>query len=230
MKVLIGYDLREVAAYKVAERSLRRHASIPVEVEPLRADRLAAAGLLTRPVDNRGGQYDIVSNAPQATQFAVSRFLAFILPQSGWVLFVDCDVVFMTDVAELLQYADLSKAVMVVKHEQVGGEGSKMDGQVQTMYRRKNWSSVMLINTDHPANRRLSLRDINERPGRDLHAFYWLADSEIGELPAEWNWLVRVQPMPQRPAIAHFTLGGPFTPMWEVGQDHDDIWLEAARL
>jgi len=229
MKVFIGYDHREHVAFKVAEKSLRRHASISVEVEPLNSHRLAERGLLTRPVDTRGGQYDIISNAPMATEFANSRFLSFILPQRGWVLFVDCDVVFLEDVANILAHIDPQKAVMVVKHSMPPVSGEKMDGQQQLVYPRKNWSSVMLINVDHPANRRLSLRDINERPGRDLHAFYWLHDSEIGELPGDWNWLVGVQPKPDAPKLAHFTLGGPFLGGWVLGQEHDDIWLDAAR-
>jgi len=86
----------------------------------------------------------------------------------------------------------------------------------------------MLFNCAHPANRRLSLQDVNERPGRDLHSFYWLADSEIGELPDAWNWLVNVREKPAEPKLAHFTLGGPFSVGWP-GAPHDEIWLEASR-
>lgn len=224
MKVFIGYDGREAEAYRVSEKSLKS-VSPTAEVSRLDADRLAAYGLLRRPQDRRHGVYDIVSNAPQATDFAISRFLVPHLCQSGWALFVDCDVLFLSDVAELFDLAEADKAVMVVKHQQAGG-GTKMDGQVQTTYPRKNWSSVMLWNCDHPANRRLSLQDVNERPGRDLHAFYWLADSEIGELPRAWNWLVGVQPM-RDPKIAHFTLGGPWLKDWK-GAEHDDLWLSHA--
>jgi lipopolysaccharide biosynthesis glycosyltransferase len=225
MKVFIGHDPREQAAYDVAVSSLRAHSPSAL-VEGLRLDRLAATGLLRRPVDTRGQIYDLPSNAPCSTEFAISRFLVPILCQSGWALFVDCDVVFMADVAELFALADPSKAVMVVKHDQLGG-GMKMDGQVQTHYARKNWSSVVLFNCDHPANRRLSLQDVNERPGRDLHAFYWLADDEIGSLPGEWNWLVNVEPKPETPKIAHFTEGGPWLPTWR-GAEHDDLWLRAS--
>ena len=229
MKIYIGYDSRERGAYDVAVKTLSEYSKIVPT--PLDTERLAAAGLLSRPVDRRGQNYDIISGAPCATEFAASRFLTPLLAQTGWALFVDCDVVFLSDPEDLLLHADPNKAVHVVKHQQSGG-GLKMDGQVQTQYPRKNWSSVMLFNCDHPANRRLSLRDINERPGRDLHAFYWLADSEIGELAAEWNWLVNVSPKPERPKIAHFTLGGPWLPSWfntPANHDHDELWLEASR-
>jgi lipopolysaccharide biosynthesis glycosyltransferase len=226
VKVFVGHDTREQAAFDVAESSLRAH-RWDAEVIALRLDRLASSGLLRRSMDARGQLYDLPSNAPCSTEFAISRFLVPILCQSGWALFVDCDVVFLGDVAELFALADPSKAVMVVKHDQHGG-GLKMDGQVQTHYGRKNWSSVCLWNTDHPANHRLSLQDVNERPGRDLHRFYWLADSEIGDLPCAWNWLVNVEPMPAQPKIAHFTQGGPWLPTWH-GAEHDEIWLRASR-
>ena len=228
MRVMIGYDEREHKAVEVAIASLRRVAP-DLEPELLCAGKLADQGLLTRVADHRGGQdYDLVSNAPKSTRFAVSRFLTPIIAQGGYALFVDCDVVFCEDPRIMLDQVKADHAVNVVKHNHVPVEEWKMVNQKQTTYPRKNWSSVMLFNCDHAANRRLSLRDVNERPGRDLHAFYWLADSEIGELQERWNWLVGVQPRPTGLGIAHFTLGGPWITGWK-GAEHDDIWLEAAR-
>lgn len=225
MRVFLGWDSREQDAYRVAERSLLTTSGLVAE--PLVADRLRASGLLTRPVDFRGQPYDLPSNAPCSTEFAVSRFLVPILCQSGPALFTDCDVVFLDDVRKLLAHFDQSKPVMVVKHDHIPGVG-KMVGMQQTAYVRKNWSSVMLFNCDHPANKRLTIHDVNNRPGRDLHAFYWLHDCEIGELPAEWNWLVGVQEKPKFPKVAHFTLGGPWLPGWQSAE-HDDLWLNAFR-
>lgn len=225
MKVYIGYDPAEDLAYKMAARSLKKVSSVPFE--PLNAERLRSAGLYNRMIDKRGQMYDFPSNAPCSTEFAASRFLVPLLCQSGWALFVDCDILFYADPLELLALADRTKAVQVVKHYHVG-KGEKMGGMVQTAYPRKNWSSVMLFNCDHPANRRLSLRDVNERPGRDLHAFYWLNDNEIGDLPAEWNWLVNVQPEPDTIKLAHFTNGGPWIRGWQP-QEYDDLWLAAER-
>lgn len=222
MKIYIGYDKNEDEAYTVACKSLSKYSDI--QPEPLEIDRLRSNGLVTRPVDDRGQKYDIVSNAPASTDFAASRFLVPLICQTGWAMFLDCDMLFMADPMEI--ELDPTKAVMVVKHQHSGNEESKMCGMKQTQYNRKNWSSVILFNCDHPSNQRLSLRDINERPGRDLHGFYWLHDSEIGELPMEWNWLVGVQPKPAVPKIAHYTLGGPWFENWESAP-HDDLWLEA---
>lgn len=222
MKVYIGYDAREREAFRVAASSLLRR-SPGLHAQALRSDRLREQGLLTRVHDARGVAYDFASQAPCATDFAISRFFVPLLAHSGWALFVDCDVVFLEDVREIMEYAQPDKAVCVVKHAPLPSVGTKMDGQPQLAYNRKNWSSVMLFNCDHPANRRLNIGALNTMPGRDLHALYWLADSEIGELPARYNWLVNVHEKPRNPVIAHFTLGGPWFPNW-TGAEHDELW------
>lgn len=229
LRCYVGYDPREDEAFQVAVRSLQAYASAMVSVSAIHLDRCEAWGLMHRPWRiYRGSIWDVPSNAPASTQFAASRFLTPMLAQSGWALFTDCDVLFLADVLELLAIADPRYAVQVVKHAPLPTEGTKMDGQVQTAYPRKNWSSVMLFNCDHPGHLRLNLEAISGRPGRDLHAFCWLEDDEIGELPPEWNWLVGVQPKPDRPKLAHYTLGGPWLPGWEAAH-HDELWLEHQR-
>lgn len=224
MKIYIGYDGREQHAYGVAERTAR---SFGCDVQPLYEDRLRTVGILTRPKDTRGQHWDFVSGAPQSTEFAIARFAVPIIAHSGWALFADCDVLFMADPRILMAEANPSKAVYCVKHRSMDFAPVKMDGQAQTQYWRKLWSSVMLFNCDHPANRRLNLTALNCWPGRDLHAFGWLHDEEIGDLPPEANWLVGVQPKPERPIIAHYTLGVPGMPD-RPRTEHDEIWLSAA--
>lgn len=225
MRVYIGYDKREHDAAKVARKTLKETSSI--EPEFLERDGLAARGLLNRPTDRRNGRYDLLSDAYSSTEFSLSRFLVPILCQSGPALFTDCDVVFLRDVSKLKDLFDPQYAVQVVRHNYTPSAAVKMDNQVQSTYSRKNWSSVVLWNTDHPANRRLTLHDVNTRPGLWLHQFGWLNDHEIGDLPPRWNWLVGEQSKPDFPAIAHYTLGGPFTPGW-IPHEHDEIWQRAA--
>lgn len=228
MKVYIGYDEREHRAAEVAVKSLR-HVAPGLEPELLCAVKLVDHGLLTRVSDRRGQYYDLVSNETHSTDFKFSRFLTPMLCQSGFALFVDCDVVFREDPRVMLQEITAEHAVSVVKHQFIPVvPRTKMVGQMNPVYPRKNWSSVMLFNCDHPANRRLSLRDVNERRAVDLHNFYWLADDEIGELRPHWNWLVGEQAPWCEGGIAHFTLGGPWLPGWRHAE-HDDIWLEAAK-
>lgn len=229
LRVFIGYDPGEHAAWQCAIESLKARASGPVAVSSIDLARNEAWGLMQRPWRiYRGGIWDVPSGAPAATQFAASRFLTPLLAQEGWALFVDCDVVFHGDVLEVLRHADPRYAVQVVKHRYVPTETTKMVGQPQLPYPRKNWSSVMLFNCDHPANRRLTLEKINSVPGRDLHAFCWLEDAEVGELPPQWNWLVNVQPEPAGTMIAHYTLGGPWLPGWQEAPN-DDQWINCFR-
>lgn len=225
LRVYIGHDSREQAAYDVAANSAREFGC---QVTPIYEDRLRASGILTRPLDRRGGMWDFNSNAPQSTDFAISRFAAPLLAHDGWVLGCDCDVVVLSDPHPILELCNPSKAVLVVKHQLMPSAKTKMVDQPQTVYPRKNWSSVILWNCDHEANRRLNLQMLNQWPGRDLHAFKWLHDSEIGELPPRWNWLVGLEPKPQDPVIAHFTEGGPWLENWEA-RDTDEIWLRASE-
>lgn len=225
MRVYIGHDTREQAAYDVAEKTF---SAFGCDTQPIYESRLRLSGLLTRTVDRRGPMWDFNSSAPQSTEFATARFWVGILAHSGWALAVDCDTVCLRDPKVIFDLRDNSKAVMVVKHKELPGSGVKMDGQFQVPYARKNWSSVVLWNLEHSANRRLTVDMLNCWPGRDLHAFKWLADEEIGELPGEANWLVGVQPKPADPIIAHFTLGVPAMPGHEH-DEHSEIWTEASQ-
>ena len=214
--IWIGFDQREAAAYAVARSSIRRRLSHHIPIYGLVQDDLRSLGLYRREVEKRKSAvdgditWDIISDAAESTQFSNTRFLTKHLARKGWALFLDCDVLARADVVELFNLADDRFAVMCVKHNFMPLNTLKMDGQVQSQYERKNWSSVHLINCDHPSNRHLTIEMINEMPGRDLHRFCWLSDSEIGELQPEWNFLVRHHvPRLIDPKIVHFTAGVP---------------------
>lgn len=231
MKVYIGFDSREHRAAMVAAKTLRDVTESRGVIEPefLELAALRDRGLLTRLRDERTmREYDLVSNAHYSTRFNVSRFLVPILCQTGPALFVDCDVVFLRDPREMLQEVSGSffPPVSVVRHDHQPTRTVKMMEQAQNAYTRKNWSSVMLFNCNHAANRRLSLWDVNNRCREDLHSFYWLGNTEIGFLEPAWNWLVNEQPKPHNLGIAHFTNGGPFNDGWP-GAPNDELWLEA---
>lgn len=212
MLVFIGYDRREDAAYQVTLASLLACAAQEVDVRPIIEAQCRGLGLYTRPHELREGRlWCPISGAPMATQFAVTRFLVPALAPKGtrWALFCDGDFLFRADVAELFALADPRFAVQVVKHDHRPQARRKMDGQVQTVYARKNWSSLVLWNLAHPAHARLTRWAVNAWPGRDLHAFKWLQDDEIGDLPAAWNWLEGEAPLPVPPKAVHFTRGTP---------------------
>ncbi|AZO29413.1 hypothetical protein [Mesorhizobium sp. M1B.F.Ca.ET.045.04.1.1] len=212
----IGFDPREAAAFAVTKNSLRRNLITPVPIRGLVLANLQAKGLYTRPTSIREGRlWDDISGAACATEFSISRFLAPHLAGSGWAIFMDCDMLVRSNVERLFKLLDPSKAVMVVKHNFQPTERIKMDGQIQSRYSRKNWSSFCAFNVDHPANSRLTLDLINSAPGRDLHAFCWLDDKDIGELDASWNWLVGHSSDEIDPDVVHFTDGIPTMPGYE---------------
>lgn len=233
--VWIGFDPRERDAFTVAVASLRAHATVEFDIRVVDLSKLIAAGLYQRPVERRGqGLYDPISGAPMSTEFAISRFLVPLLSTQfcdepwEWALFIDCDMLFRADVAELFALADPKTALQCVKHRQEAGPAIKMDGQAQTFYARKNWSSVMLFNLWHPALRTLTLQKINTWTGRALHALNWVADEFIGELPPEWNHLVGVEPERLDAKLVHFTLGIPSMPGYQ-SCEHSDEWFAVWR-
>lgn len=232
--VWIGWEPREADAFAVARHSINRRARLRVPVLGLQLKPCRARGLYYRPTERREGQlWDVVSNAPMATEFACSRFLVPRLARSmfggGWALFMDCDMLVRTDINALFDQCYEDKAVMVVKHEHKPAEGVKMDGQMQTAYARKNWSSVCAFNLDHPANEELTPRLVNTLPGRDLHAFCWLDDDDIGELHPRWNYLVGHTEGVRNPGVVHFTDGSPAMPGYETCEYADEWRTELER-
>lgn len=214
-RIFIGRDSMEVEASDVAAFSIRKQDPLAPESRSLELEDLRGAGIYKRPTSVRNGQlWDDISEASMSTEHAIARFFIRFI-SSGWALFMDGDVFLRRPVSELFRLADPRYAVMVVKHPPMVGSGLKKEGAVQSPYPRKNWSSVMLINGDHPANRRLTLDMLNTVPGRDLHRFCWLEDQEIGELPPEWNWLVGHSDPSIEPALVHFTEGMPDLPGYQ---------------
>ena len=203
MKIFVGWDSREDIAYQVCKHSILKRQP-DAEVIPLKQNELRKNGLYWRDIDPLA-----------STEFTFTRFL---IPElcnyKGWALFIDCDIVSTTDIKQLFDQADDQYAVMCAKHDYTPKEGKKMDGQIQTVYPRKNWSSVMLINCEHPSNAALDKKLVNdpEIGGAYLHRFKWLKDSAIGEFSHEWNWLVGVyeEPLDGTPNLIHYTEGGPW--------------------
>ena len=201
--IYIGYDTREDIAYQVSKFSILQR-SKNVSVIPLKLDDLKEKGLYWRGEDKLG-----------STEFTFSRFLVPELNDyKGWALFCDCDIIFLEDINNLFNLKDDKYAVMCVQHDYTPKEETKMDGKQQTLYPRKNWSSLVLWNCGHPSNLKISKELINdpETTGKYLHRFSWLKDEEIGAIPHYWNWLVGwyKEPNDGNPKAIHYTEGGPW--------------------
>ncbi len=217
LDVYIGYDpSASTAAPLVCAASLMNHASIPLRIEYLDLAWLRRIGLYTRTFYEQAGQrYDTIDGRPFSTEFSFSRFLVPMLQSDGWALFMDQDFLWRGDIAGILEELDPSKAAYCVQHDYRPADSVKMDGQLQQQYPRKNWSSLVLWNCSHPANQRLSVHDVNTRPGEWLHGMRWLADDEIGALPERWNWLDGHSPEMDAVGV-HMTRGTPDMHGWDA--------------
>lgn len=235
--IWIGFDPREVPAFNVARYTLERYLSQRIPIYGLILQDLIDAGFYKRPMsiktngDGRLEMVDELSKRPGydgriSTQHAIARFLVPHMAQDGWALFCDGDMLFRDNAVRMFDSLDESKAVYCVKHKHSPKPGTKMDGQEQTRYARKNWSSFIVFNCDHPANKSLTLDLINTAPGRDLHALCWLDDKDIGELGVEWNWLVGHSDPDIDPKNVHFTEGPPDMAGYE-NVPYADEWRDA---
>jgi len=146
----------------------------------------------------------------RSNDFVYSRFLIpFLNNFNGWALFVDGDMICQSDIKELFDLRDDSKAVMVVKHNYETKQEKKYLGNINENYPRKNWSSVILWNCNHSKHKILTPTFVSEQTGKFLHRFSWLEDKDIGELPLEWNWLAIEYEDNTNAKIIHYTLGTP---------------------
>jgi len=217
LTVYIGWDSREPIAADVCKHSILEHASIPVDIVMLKQNDLRKKGMYWREVDKLA-----------STEFTFTRFLVPELNNfKGTAIFMDSDMVLTTDIAELISEVDPTKAVSCVQHDYTPPEGVKMDGQRQLAYPRKNWSSMVVWNCGHKANRKITKELVNdpEITGAYLHRFSWLADKHIGSLGPQWNWLVGwyVEGRDGAPNLLHYTEGGPWFPNHE-NCAYADVW------
>jgi hypothetical protein len=215
LTVVVGFDEREAEAFDVCRASLLRHASVPLHIVKLDQAAIRRAGWYRREWRQEGpDRIDQGDLKPFSTDFAFTRFLVPALSlYQGWSLFCDGDFLFTADIAEVFALADPRYAIMCVKHQHDPVEKTKMGGIVQSRYHRKNWSSMVLWNNAHASNALLTGYVVNEWSGSWLHAFSWLRDEEIGEIPHKWNWLAGVDgPLGATPSGIHFTLGIPTIP------------------
>ena len=196
LPIYIGFDPRESLAYHVCCQSIIEHASVPVAFHPL------ASNLL--------GGFDGQRDGTNA--FIFSRFLVpYVQKWRGWALFIDGDMIVRDDVAKVFDLRDEYMAALVVKHEYKTKFPRKYIGTPlendNIDYPRKNWSSVILWNCAHYANRGLRPQVVEKTETAYLHRFGWIPDDRLGELPQVWNWLEQEMSYCDNAKLIHQTLG-----------------------
>jgi hypothetical protein len=221
IKVFIGFDKVESVAWHTMAHSILRQASRPVAIVPVNLANLR--GIYTRERD-----------AKQSNEFSFSRFLVpYLCDYQGFGVFFDCDMMLRTDINDIFAEVDKDpgKAVYVVKHDYEPRDEVKFLNTRQYKYPRKNWSSVVLWNCAHPANRVVTTDYVNHATAMDLHRFHWLKDDEIGDLNIRWNWLVGEYAEPPADVKnVHWTVGGPYFIEYQDVDFSDEWFKEAARM
>jgi len=211
IQVFIGYDSKEKIAYHVLSESILRNSTKPVAITPIYLPNIKDDFVRER-------------NNLSSTEFSFSRFIIpHLMNYQGWALFMDCDMLMKTDIADLWRLRDDKYAVQVCKHDYIPKEETKFLGQVQTKYQKKNWSSFMLMNCKKCTT--LTPEYVNKASGLELHQFKWLESEElIGQLPLEWNWLVGEYDKKEDVKNVHFTKGGPYFEKYS-NSDYADEWF-----
>ena len=176
--VYVGFDPGEAIAYDVCRHSILSRTREAVDVIPLVQRELRERKLYWRTGDPLA-----------STEFTYTRFLVPALAgYKGWALYCDCDFLWLADIKDLIALADDRFAAMCVHHDHRPTEAMKMDGRVQTLYPRKNWSSLILYNCGHPSNAVLTPELVNRETGSFLHRFAWLKDE--APVPAAYDTVV----------------------------------------
>lgn len=193
--IFIGYDAKETIAYHVCVNSIIRQSTQPINIVPLSLNLL--------------NDYK-ETHTDASNQFAYTRFLIpYLMGYNGCAIFIDGDMVLQEDITNLYKLFDSNYAVQVIKHDYKTKRSTKYLGAKNEDYPRKNWSSVVLWNCAHPKNKMLTTDFVQTASGSQLHRFTWLDDSDIGELPVEWNWLADEYGENPNAKLIHYTLGTP---------------------
>tara|TARA_R100000030_G_scaffold95763_1_gene83420 strand:- start:64 stop:753 length:690 start_codon:yes stop_codon:yes gene_type:complete len=197
--------------YEVCKKSILNH-SDDINVIPLRLDELREDGLYYRDVDPMA-----------ATEFTYSRFLVpYLNDYEGIAIFCDSDFLWNCDINELLKYFYYNRSVLCVQHDYVTKLDTKMDGLVNTNYRRKNWASLMMFNCGHEDTKKLTIESVNTKDFSYLHGMDWT--DNVGSIPLTYNWLEGDYEYKDNPKAIHFTNGGPWHETWSG--DYSEEWIK----
>lgn len=192
IRLFTGYDDREAVGFHVFVSSVIRRSSAPVSITPI-----------------QDLEFTDGSNNFTYARYRVAELCGF----QGWAIFADgCDMLCMGDIAELWGLQDERCAVQVVRNSYSTKHPIKYLGTTMQCpnvdYKRKNWSSLMLINCAAPEWKTMTR-------GPEAHRFTGISDDRIGSLPAVWNVLVDEGQDSEGAKLLHWTAGIPGFAMYK---------------
>lgn len=212
LNVFIGLDSSHKIAYDVCRFSIISNTNLKINVFPINRYNVP---VYNRPIDKT-----------ESTDFSFARFFVpYCSDFKGVSIFVDGDFLFLKDIKNLIDLFDDRFAIMCCKHNYIPTQKFKMDGKIQTIFPKKNWSSLMIFNNSHPKLRTLNPDTINCQSGAFLHQFKFLDEDEVGSIPVEWNWLVGWYKESSEfyPKALHFTEGGPWLEQYK-NVEYSDVF------
>ena len=134
MKIFIGCDEQFEENIDIQIESIFKNTNSKIDIKLLRLEELK--DILWREKDPK-----------QTTDSAFTRWLVpYLSNYQGWSLYMDSDMFCRDDVKKIFQLKNEDKTVMVVKNDSYHAQLKKFNGQIQTDYERKNWSSLILFN------------------------------------------------------------------------------------
>lgn len=172
IRIYCGFDKRQPVAFNVLSHSIWSRASRPVSIQPLVLSQL--------PITRTG-----------LTEFTYSRFLVpWLSGYDGYSIFMDADVLCLSDVTKILDGIDPRAAVSVSQNKL-----------------KFEWASVMVFHNN--LCRQLTPEFVQDGNNK-LFDFAWTKD--IGRLDPEWNHLVGYDEPNPNAKLVHYTQGIPCFP------------------
>ena len=193
LRIFVGFDDRQWISFTTLASSIYKTAKRPVAITPLILE--------TLPITRRG-----------LTPFTFSRFLVpWLCDYSGPAIFMDADMLLVSDITELEEEIKEEVAVSVV--------------QSLEQYEQ---SSFMLFNCDHPSHKKLT-PDVVQETAMNLHGLEWVEKDEVGSLEPKWNQLIGYQQVDLNEGNLHFTMGIPAFKETSTSEGAS-LWQRSAKM
>jgi hypothetical protein len=213
LRIFIGTDETQVVAHRVLEYSIRRSASIPVEVVPM----------LDFPTP--------VPANPAAQPRVPFSFSRFLIPKlcgyEGRALYLDSDMLVFGDVAELASLPFGGKSLLCTYQP----EPPEQWKHKADLFKRGRHTAVVLLDC---ARLPWDVDDVVAGLDDGRYSYEELVfdlrlvdDADIGDtIPIEWNHLERYEPGVTK--LLHYTVV-PTQPWRSDGNPLGELWMETYR-
>ena len=160
LNVYIGFNHDNPTESEICKYSIQQNSSIPINIIFLKDQDLVDQNLYSGEKHKNASRF----------------FIPYINQYEDLAVYVDSNVLFVDDIAKLINNVDTAKAVHVVKHSYPNNP-------------RNHWTSLIVWNCKHTAHQQVTPEYINSETIDNLYNLSWINDNKIGELAPAWNWI-----------------------------------------